>query len=92
MDLDKLGHLPLALLPATTETHVFSELQNTFLISVGQLYDDDFQAILNKKNQVVENKLKHHSHSQLQHVRWSIRHPTDTDSSNSAGSQCHCTD
>ena len=49
MDLDKLGHLPLALLPATTETHVFSELQNTYLISVGQLYDDDFQAILNKK-------------------------------------------
>ena len=48
MDSEQLGHLPLALPPSATETHVFSALQNASLISVGQLCDDGCQAILTK--------------------------------------------
>ena len=49
MDPAQVDHLPLALPPASTETHVFSALQNASLISGGQLCDDDCQAIVNQK-------------------------------------------
>ena len=48
MDPEKGGHLPLKLTPAATETNVFSAFQNASLISVGQICDDECQAILNK--------------------------------------------
>ena len=48
MDPDQVDYLLLALPPAATETHDFSALQNASLISVGQICDDEFQAILNK--------------------------------------------
>ena len=48
MDPEQVGHLPLALLAATTETHVFSEFQNASSISVYQICDDDCQTIFNK--------------------------------------------
>ena len=48
MDPEKVGHSPLTLPPASTETHVFSALKNTSVISVGEIYDDGFQAILTK--------------------------------------------
>ena len=48
MGPEQLGHLPLAIPPAATETHVFSALKNTSVISVGEIYDDGFQAILTK--------------------------------------------
>ena len=48
MNPEQVGHLPLTFPPDTTENHVFSAFKNTSLISVGQLYDDDFQAIFNK--------------------------------------------
>ena len=50
MDPEQVVHLPLALPPAAIEIHVFSALQNESLISVGQLFDDDCQAIFNKKS------------------------------------------
>ena len=58
MDPEQTGHLPLALPPAATETHVFSALQNASLISFGQLCDDDYQAIFNKKKLQVLDKNK----------------------------------
>ena len=53
-DPDKVGHLPLTLPPAEKETHVFSASQNESLISVGQICDDDCQAILYKTPQVLD--------------------------------------
>ena len=50
MDPEQVGHLTLTLPPAAEETHVFSAFQNASLISVGQLCDDDCQAIFNKKS------------------------------------------
>ena len=41
MDPDKVGHLPLALPPDATETYVYPALQNEYLISVGQLNEND---------------------------------------------------
>ena len=85
---EQVGHLPLSLPPAATETHVFSALQNESLISVGQLCDDEFQAIFNKTSlQVLENIYKHHSNRKAKHIRWSMVNPTNTDSSTSTGSQ-----
>ena len=84
MGPEKVGHLPLSLTPAATKTHLFSELKNASLISVGQLYDDDCQSILNKKYET------HHSNRQAQHIRWYMGHLTETDSFNSTGIQFHC--
>ena len=57
METEQVGYLPLTLPPDATETHVFSALQNASLISVGQLCDDYYQAIFNKKPfQVLEKK------------------------------------
>ena len=58
MDPEQVGCLHLALPPAATETHVFSEFQNSSLISVGQLCDDDCQAVLKKKNFKYWTKIK----------------------------------
>ena len=49
MDPEEVVHLPLSLPHSTTQTHVFSALKNSSLISVGQLFNDGCQAILNKK-------------------------------------------
>ena len=92
MELEQVVHLPLALLPYATETHDFSEFQNSSLISVGQICDDDCQAILNKKYpQVLGKNKNHNSNRQAQHTRWSLGHTTDTGSSTRIGRQCHCT-
>ena len=58
IDPEQLGCLHLALPPAATETHVFSELQNSSWISVGQICDDDCQAIFNKNSIQVYDKNK----------------------------------
>ena len=50
MELEQVVHLPLALPPAATETHAFSAFQNTSLISIVQLCDDDCEAIFNKNS------------------------------------------
>ena len=47
---DQVGHIPLALPPATTETHVFAAFKNASLISVGQLCYDGCQVIFNNKS------------------------------------------
>ena len=58
MDPEQVGHLPLSPPPAAIETYVFSALQHASLISVGQICDDDCQAVVNKKNNQVLEKMK----------------------------------
>ena len=79
MDPEQVGHLPLALPPAATETPVFSVLKNESLISVGQLCDDVCQAIFNKNPFKSWIKIKPDPNRQAQQIRWSMGHPTDTD-------------
>ena len=58
MDTEQVGHLTLALPPAAIETHVFSALQKSSLISVGRLCDNYCQDIFNKKSLQVLDKNK----------------------------------
>ena len=48
LDPQQVGHLPLALTYPAIETHNFAAFYNSSLISVGQLFDDRCQAIMNK--------------------------------------------
>ena len=47
---EQVSQLPLALPPTATETHVFLAFKNASLISVGQICNDDCQAILTKNH------------------------------------------
>ena len=48
LDPQQVGHLSLALSYPAIETNFLAALQNAYLISVGQLFDDRCQAIMNK--------------------------------------------
>ena len=58
METQLVGHLPLSLPHYATKTHVFPDLQNASLLSVGQLCDYGCQAVLNKNSLRVLNSNK----------------------------------